>query len=552
MEGEPLPRAGTGATGIGRVGTGTPRFALIGSLGLLERWHLRCLDYLSGCAVLAGVADVPAASNLDRASSLFGRFGRRARSDVAREVDVRLSDVPRLVFGRGRLSPEPEPLDFVLKLGPGPVPVGLSETARYGLWCFEHENQGEAIPFLREVYKGEDVTAVSLLAIRSQGHQAAVLERGWFRTEKRSYASNAERIQASIAAWPARICRRLIAREDGGLPSAGIDATRPNPTRRPEVQFHRLCARIAGRRLAFAWRRLFRHNQWNVGVLSTPVETILASGAHADDMIQWFPLPGRDGFLADPFGVERGGGLHLLCEYFDYRSGLGRICAIEFAERRFSTRPIDALTLPVHMSYPCLVEDAGETYCVPETYSANEIALYRAVDFPREWSKVAVLVERFPGVDPTVFRHDGRWWLTCTRRGVEEDAELWVWYADNLRGPWAPHAGNPVKVDVRGARPGGTPFVREGALYRPAQDCSRRYGWRIVIQRVTRLTPTEFSEEPAAVLEPSPDSPFPAGRHTLSPVGDLVLIDGHRAVFAWPALLAFLKICGRNLWRLRQ
>ena len=68
-----------------------------------------------------------------------------------------------------------------------------------------------------------------------------------------------------------------------------------------------------------------------------------------------------------------------------------------------------------------------------------------------------------------------------------------------------------------------------------------------MIQRVTRLTPTEFVEEPAAVLEASADSPFPDGRHTLTPVGDVVLVDGRRTVFVWPALRAFLGIWASDL-----
>ena len=179
---------------------------------------------------------------------------------------------------------------------------------------------------------------------------------------------------------------------------------------------------------------------------------------------------------------------------------------------------------------------------MPETADANEVALFRAVDFPHRWSKIAVLVEKLAGVDPTVFSHDGRWWLACTRKGAYEDVELWMWYAPDLLGPWTAHACNPVKTDVRGARPGGPPFVHEGILYRPAQDCSRTYGGRISIQRVIRLTPTEFAEEPVTVLEASPRSPFPDGPHTLTPVGDMVLVDGRRTVFVWPALRAFLRI----------
>jgi hypothetical protein len=283
--------------------------------------------------------------------------------------------------------------------------------------------------------------------------------------------------------------------------------------------------------------------------LPRPVGALLAEGDDLDGRIEWLPLEDREGFFADPFGVVRDGKLQILCEYFDYRAARGRICTLGYSPGSFTRDLAPAIDLPVHLSYPFLVEAAGGIYCVPETSGANEVALFRATGFPREWSKAAVLVEGFAGLDSTVFEHDGRWWLMCTKKGPREDVELWIWHAEDLFGPWEPHARNPVKTDVRGARPGGPPFVHDGALYRPAQDCSKTYGWRVTIQRVNTLTSTEFAEEPAAVLEASPQSPFPSGRHTLTPVGDVVLLDGRRDVFVWAAFRAFLGIWARDLAR---
>src|SRR5207247_10317157 len=127
----------------------------------------------------------------------------------------------------------------------------------------------------------------------------------------------------------------------------------------------------------------------------------------------------------------------------------------------------------------CVIEAGGATYCIPETGQSNEVALFQAVDYPSTWTKVAVLVPDFAGVDPTVFRHEGRWWLMCTSAGPHEDAKLSVWQSRDLLGPWTRHVMNPVKIDVRGTRPGGPPFVADGALYRPTQDCSKMYGWRV-------------------------------------------------------------------------
>ncbi len=96
---------------------------------------------------------------------------------------------------------------------------------------------------------------------------------------------------------------------------------------------------------------------------------------------------------------------------------------------------------------------------------------------------------------------------------------------------------NPVKSDVRSARPGGTPFYHEGALYRPAQDCSKTGGGKTVINRIKRLSPSSFDEEAVAVVEPDPTGPYPEGLHTISKVGDFTLVDGKRFEFSAFGLL---------------
>ena len=138
-------------------------------------------------------------------------------------------------------------------------------------------------------------------------------------------------------------------------------------------------------------------------------------------------------------------------------------------------------------------------------------------------------------MDPTVLRHDGLWWLWGTSGDDEPDSKLFLWYAPDLWGPWRPHPGNPVKVDVRSSRPAGRPFLHEGSLYRPAQDCSRTYGGGITINRVTCLSPTEFREEAAVHVEPW-DRKYPSGIHTLVGDGALTVLDGKRVVIA-PDLL---------------
>jgi hypothetical protein len=517
------------------------RFALVFDGTRLERWHLRCLDELEPVAELAWVVVAPGTAVRRTGSLLFEWYARRVERDSLVDAGTRFA----------ALSPpadeDGEGIDFVLGLGDVAVPRGLAESARLGVWRFEHELEPARLPFFREVCRGRNVTRAALLRMDSDGARPQTIVEGVFRTDTRSYARSRDRMLDAIAPWPARACRRLseargelpqATRTEGGEPHGGIA---------------RLAGGVAWRRLALAWERLFRHPQWNVGLLDRSIETLLEPAAYRDEDVDWFPLHSKDGFLADPFAVERDGHLLVVCESYDYRSSRGRISTFEHAGGAFRGGPRDALPLPGHSSYPYLLDLPEGLHCVPETADVGEVALYRMGRDVGDWAKIAVLLPDVAGVDPTVFRHDDRWWLTCTLKGPLEDTELWAWHAPTVTGAWTPHALNPVKTDVRGARPAGPPFVHEGVLYRPAQDCSQTYGGRVRLQRVHELTPTSFAEEQVAVIEASPRSRYPIGPHTLTPIGGRVLVDGRRTVFVPAAFRAFVRIWARDVaGRLRR
>ncbi len=165
----------------------------------------------------------------------------------------------------------------------------------------------------------------------------------------------------------------------------------------------------------------------------------------------------------------------------------------------------------------------------PESCALGRVQLFRAVEFPHRWVPDSVLLEGFAGADASVIRYRGRWWMFTGNHADQDEAKLFIFHSEELRGPWTPHARNPVKCDLRSSRPAGTAFIgQEGPLYRPAQDGSRVYGGAMTINRVIRLTPDEFEEEVAARLQPDPAGPCPDGMHTLSAVGNLTLVDGKR------------------------
>lgn len=274
---------------------------------------------------------------------------------------------------------------------------------------------------------------------------------------------------------------------------------------------------------------------WNIGVVHEPIHAFLKPECRP--RVQWLAAARRNTFRADPFvqsiGLE---GRKLLFEEFDYISDRGVIVEMTLGENGAATSsPRPAIDDGVHMSYPYLVEDKGQVYCAPESWQKRCVCLYAFDARQQRWHLVAPVIKDFPAVDPTILQHAGRWWLWCTNAEDEPDAKLFLWYASDLLGPWRLHPGNPVKVDIRSSRPAGRPFLFEGNLYRPAQDCSRTYGGGITISRVTRLSLTEFCEDPVVHIEPW-DRRYRTGVHTLTGDGSLTVLDGKRMVIV-PAMV---------------
>ena len=183
-------------------------------------------------------------------------------------------------------------------------------------------------------------------------------------------------------------------------------------------------------------------------------------------------------FAADPFLYDAGDGTVCLFEALDYDSNRGWIAAVDVppdgpdpAERPPRQRTV--FQNEWHWSYPFVLTDGGDTYCIPETADAGGVLLHRLT--PSGFEQEADLLPGLPVLDPTIVRHEGRYWLFCTLRdGPLLNTALHLFVADRLTGPYRPHRHNPVKLDVRSARPAGTIFAIDGVLHRPGQDCGRR------------------------------------------------------------------------------
>lgn len=265
-------------------------------------------------------------------------------------------------------------------------------------------------------------------------------------------------------------------------------------------------------------------DHWNVGVVRAPIATLL-SGEVGD--VDWMPHPDEGRLQADPFGVVHDGRRWVLYEALDYAEDRGFLLARELRDEGWGDE-VPVLREVYHQSYPYPISLGGEVFLVPERFGAREVAILRAVEFPSRWEHHATLRADFCGIDSTLLWREGLWWCWTTDREQGHDRRLLLFFAERLEGPWHAHPGNPVRIDVRAARCGGTPFEHEGALYRPGQDYSRKNEERITWNRVTELTTQHYCEETVGTLEPLGRGRYPDKLHTVATLGDWTLIDGAR------------------------
>ncbi len=436
-------------------------------------------------------------------------------------------------------------LDFILRFGFNIIRGEILQAARYGVWSYHHGDERlyrGGPPGFWEIANGDVTTGAILQRLTDRLDGGVVLHRGVFGTSSGSWTHNIDRAFFGSADWCARVCAELASGQTQRLDGAPSTTTAPIRRAPTNVEVARCWGRMGAHIARKLWELLFHLEVWNVGVTGGEhgVEAILRDGGLDASAVTWCPSHARGHFIADPFAyTDDAGAPRLLVEDYDH-AGRGRICELRppapatVAGARLELTA--ALETEHHLSYPCLFADGGELYCVPESYQANGALLYRRDG--GAWRFVRRLVDGLPVVDPTLFRHDGRYWLLFTLQddGAYGNLKLYGYHAEALDGVWQPHALNPLKCDITSARPAGAPFVAGGWLHRPSMDCAATYGAAVVINRVDRLSPTEFEETTVARIAPAADGPYPAGLHTLNRMGTAAVVDGKRFVFeplAW-------------------
>lgn len=330
----------------------------------------------------------------------------------------------------------------------------------------------------------------------------------------------------------------LVSAALAGRDESGLESVRPGSAAAPAaLPAARVLARTGGMLAHAVAQRLYHlcyhAPHWRVGWRRLAGPDVIDLRRHPEGGWRVLPDDGRR-FYADPFPLDHRGETWVFVEDFVHAVGKGIVSAVRFSADGPVGTPVPVLEEAHHLSYPFVFVRDGQAWMVPETGSAGTIDLYRATAFPGGWVKAATLVSGLVASDATLVEQAGRWWMFATVRDAAPDAPLGsgsysdalhLWSAPDFRGPWTPHAHNPVLVDVASARPAGRIVARGGALIRPVQDCTEGYGRALALARIDRLDDDGFAQTVETRLRAGPG--WPGTRlHTLNRSETLECIDG--------------------------
>ena len=264
-------------------------------------------------------------------------------------------------------------------------------------------------------------------------------------------------------------------------------------------------------------KRKFQIGYWNVGIIENSIQEIM-EGKYYN--IKWVKHNYKDRFFADPFLYKiDDDNYYILVEELIFSKGKGTIVllTVDRDSMKLITRK-EVFEDEYHLSYP----NYWDGVVVAENYQSG--GLYKFYIEENPVRKELILDN--PLIDPTFVNFNGRKWLFATTKNEPDDPnkKLSIFYEKD--GKFIPHKNNPVKNDIRTARPGGHFFEYKGNIYRPAQNSEHLYGEDIKIMKLVDLDEKKFHEEEVMTISSHSLEHFNLGLHTFNVENGFVVVDG--------------------------
>lgn len=424
--------------------------------------------------------------------------------------------------------------DFILKFGFGIIKGEILNSAPLGVWSFHHDDEQKyrgVPPAFWEIYNNEIKSAAILQRLTDKLDSGVILRKGLFKTINHSWKGNLDQSITLSRFWPAEVCREIIEQNTFPDSTEGVKTNAPLYKIPGNTTFLIFLLKVFVNKIKFHIDEIFKAESWQIGITKARTADLIGGLQYQieDEEVDWYVAKNSNFYFADAFAIKVSERLLILYEDYTYETRKGRLSAVWFSEREnIFSDPVVILEENWHLSYPFIFKHNDNIYCIPEAKDHKNVELYKLDLNTMKLVHVRTLIKDLEAVDPSLIFHQNAWYLFFTA-GYASNVELHIWHSETLEGEFIPHVLNPIKSNVGNSRPAGSLFYIDGILYRPAQDCSRSYGSRVILNEVKILSEDSFLEITANVLEPPKGF---TGLHNLSFAGDYMIFDCKRMKFS--------------------
>ena len=231
-------------------------------------------------------------------------------------------------------------------------------------------------------------------------------------------------------------------------------------------------------------------------------------------------------FIADPFVIEYQNKWYCFYEILDncrYEGVIGYSESVDGCKWIYGGICLEE---DWHLSYPYVFKDKDNIYMIPESANSKAITLYKAKVFPNKWEKIKNIIEG-EYFDSSICFYNDKWWIFTMKEN-----NLYIFYSDNIEGPWLEHKKNPIISNNKNiTRPGGRIISLNNKLIRHTQDCNDNYGKLVRQYEIINLTIDEYKEREIGIVIKNSDKKLTWNRDGMHNI-DIQEVKGEKCLIA--------------------
>lgn len=230
--------------------------------------------------------------------------------------------------------------------------------------------------------------------------------------------------------------------------------------------------------------------KWIVGIADFDKEAIFDPDRRLK--IHWIKNTPKNSWFADPFILKVSNNhIYILVEELFYSNNKGRISKLIVNRHNWKLEQvIPVIDLSTHLSFPAYYRENGKVYIYPESTKTGKLTLYEYDENTGNAVPVKVL-SNYPLADAVIMNYKERETILATTSPGDNGKVLDFYDCnDNSATPVSK-----IRFKTNVARNAGLPFIIDGRIIRPAQDCSKSYGSCVVLQEmIHKDNVLEFNE----------------------------------------------------------